>query len=155
LERSDGSGFTVLSVANGSGSVLTKNSSGVQIGETLTGNMSGVTVVIDAVDIGDIENRFIDLRDINGNHVIRGVSRIVPIESASGTSNGHVFDARYHATIDALYTINHGGMLDYSIAMSNLTLLDQVLRPRQSVRFNKAQGLLYVDMDWEKYTPGD
>jgi hypothetical protein len=46
-------------------------------------------------------------------------------------------------------------MIYFEQLMEHITLIDQVLRPIDSLRFNRKMGRVFLDLDWSLANPGD
>jgi hypothetical protein len=109
--------------------------------EVITGQSSGaITTVIKKIT-GDIENRCVTVSDL-----VTGVIRAIPWQQSNTGSS--YFDPKYQAIMATFQNLASSGLIYYSQLMSHLSLMDQVLRPIDSLRFNKKLSKIYIDQDW-------
>ncbi len=111
------------------------------VGEVLTGQTSGSVTTFTSKVVGDIENRCVHISDM-----VTGVIRAVPWQM-SNTGNNY-FDPKYQAIMSTFQNLASSGLIYYNQLMSHLSLMDQVLRPIDSLRFNRKASMIYLDLDW-------
>jgi len=116
-------------------------------GETISGLKSGATAITpsdgDVVVFGDIDNRFIPLSD-----AIIGVISIFDIQNVSGQTSSDMFSFRYQFHLNELPYLTAGSIINYSMSMQHIQLLNDIFVGKKPIRFNRLQNRLYVDMDW-------
>lgn len=83
---------------------------------------------------------------------IMGVVRIFDI--GNYISSGNFFNIKYQIALNDLYTLTYQSMVPYYMAMQHLQFIEQLLVGSQPVRFNRHTNRLYLDMGWEKVSPG-
>lgn len=91
----------------------------------------------------DIANKFITLPDS-----IYGISRVFPIASGTSTSKS-IFDLQYQLRLNDLYDLTSTSVIYYTQVMSHLALLDMTLNGHPLYRFNRLNGNLYIEANWE------
>ena len=83
--------------------------------------------------------------------LVTSVTRIFPFTQQSVG----MFDIRYQYALNDLYTFGTIDLVQYDLTQQYLTLLRQFLSPDKSVRFNRVQNRLYIDMQWsQQVIPG-
>lgn len=110
-------------------------------GETITGANSLETAVVVTAVRGEYDNKYITLDDW-----IYGVTRILPFSNASASKN--LFDMQYQLRLNDLYDLSSTSIVYYKTVMSHLALLDFELNGHVLYRFNRMQGRLYLDIEW-------
>lgn len=111
-------------------------------GETITGSSSGQTAVVEMVTLGAWDKRYFELPDI-----VYGISRVIPFSQASSSKS--LFDLQYQLRLNDLYDLTSTSIIYYKTVMSHLALLDLELNGHPQFRFNRMQGRLYLDINWE------
>jgi hypothetical protein len=110
--------------------------------EQITGLTSfSVTTVISKI-AGDIENRSVPISDM-----VTGVIRAIPWWHVTNKSS-YVFDPQYQVIMSTFQNLSSSSMIYYSQLMSHISMLDQILRPIDSLRFNRKTSKIYLDFDW-------
>lgn len=119
-------------------------------GETIADGVNISTLIADnAVVLGEIDLRYLPLPDY-----IYGVSRVLPF-SGTQTSKS-MFDLQYQLRLNDLYDLTSTSVIYYKQVMSHLSLLDMELNGKPMFRFNKMEGRLYLDVNWDwDVVPGD
>lgn len=84
--------------------------------------------------------------DVLLENLITSVTRIFPFTQQSVG----MFDIRYQYALNDLYTFGTIDLVQYDLTQQYLTLLRQYLSPDKSVRFNRVQNRLYIDMQWSQ-----
>jgi len=84
---------------------------------------------------------------------IIGVEKIFKFDSSS--ISGGMFSIKYQLFLNDLYYFNSVELLQYSMVKSYLEDIDFLLTPERQIRFNKKQGRLYLDMDYNSLNAGD
>lgn len=111
--------------------------------ETLTGQLSGASTTFTSKVAGDIENRFIPVSDM-----VTGVIRAIPWWQVTST-NSYMFDPKYQAMLATFQNLSSSSLIYYQQLMSHIELIDDVLRPIDSLRFNRKMSQVYLDFDWQ------
>lgn len=96
----------------------------------------------------DRTNKYITLPE----NIIGAVS-VFPVGDPSITG-GDLFNMRYQIALNDLYTLTSVSMVPYYMAMSHISLIQEMLVGRQPIRYNRHNDKLYIDMDWEKIDDG-
>ncbi len=111
-----------------------------QANETITGGSSGATDTVSAITAGDIKNGYVPVTD-----AITGVVRVFPF-----TNNTQIdmFDVRYQMRLNELFDLANTSVLYYNMVQSHLSLIDELLVGKKSIRFNRHSDRIHVDMDW-------
>lgn len=113
--------------------------------EAITGLSSGASTTVITKIAGDIENRFVPVSDM-----VTGVIRAIPWFRSSVGSNtdSYLFDPQYQMVMSTFQNLASSTLIYYHQAMSHISLMDQVLRPIDSIRFNRKTSNVYLDFDW-------
>jgi hypothetical protein len=112
------------------------------VGEVLTGQTSGISALFVSKVIGDIENGYVPISDM-----VTGIVRAIPWWHATSNSN-YMFDPKYQVILTTFQNLSNSSLIYYSQLMSHIALMDQLLRPIDSVRFNRKTSKVYLDYDW-------
>jgi hypothetical protein len=114
-------------------------------GETITGSESGIIATLapsNAVTLGTYDNKYLDLPDL-----VYGINRVMPFSGV--TSSKNLFDLQYQLRLNDLYDLTSTSIIYYKQVMSHLALLDLELNGHPLYRFNRMQGRLFLDINWE------
>jgi hypothetical protein len=114
-------------------------------GETITGSESGTIATLapaNAVTLGTYDNKYLDLPDL-----VYGINRVMPFSGV--TSSKNLFDLQYQLRLNDLYDLTSTSIIYYKQVMSHLALLDLELNGHPLYRFNRMQGRLFLDINWE------
>jgi hypothetical protein len=95
----------------------------------------------------DIANKWVPVPD----NVI-GIVNLFPMGDYIATNN--IFNIRYQIALNDLYTLTYQSMVPYYMAFQQLQLLEDLLVGKQPIRYNRLTNRLYIDMNWDKITPG-
>lgn len=114
-------------------------------GETVTGS-AGHTGVIDTVTLREYDNRYVEIADW-----VYGVTRVIPFANASSSKN--LFDLQYQLRLNDLYDLTSTSVIYFKTVMSHLAMLDLELNGYPLYRFNRMQGRLYLDVNWDTDIP--
>ena len=124
--------------------LLVKNVEGTfQAGETINGS-NGASAVLGSgtpVVLREWDLRYIELPDL-----VFGVTKILSIGQASSSKN--IFDLQYQLRLNDLYDLTATSIVYYKQVMNHLALLDLELNGHTLHRFNRRQGRLYLDANW-------
>lgn len=147
VEGTSGAKFQIVSVAGNS--ITTKGvykdaalNGTFTIGEILTGLTSGISATFISKVTGDIENGYVPISEM-----VTGVIRAIPWWHATSKTN-YVFDPKYQVIVSTFQNLSNSSLIYYSQLMSHIALMDQVLRPIDSIRFNRKTGKVFLDYDW-------
>lgn len=149
VQSANGASFQIELIDTLNNKLITKTvyKSGMQEGqfgplEPITGMSSGAsTTVINKVQ-GDIENRCVPISDM-----VTGVIRAIPWWHVTSKST-YMFDPKYQVIMTTFQNLASASMIYYSQLMSHISMLDQLLRPIDSLRFNRKTSKIYLDFDW-------
>ncbi len=97
----------------------------------------------------DVQNRYIDIPQS-----VIGVINIFDVGSTYSTNN--LFNIRYQIALNDLFAFNYGPFAPYYMALQNIRLAEELFVGKQSLRFNRHQNKLFIDMAWgEKVVIGE
>ncbi len=120
----------------------------LQVGETITGQLSGATAVVVSVFIGDLQNRWLPVPDS-----IHAITKLLSWNQVAQKIS--MFDIRYQIRLNDIYSITDTSLVYYYQMMSHLSMMEQILIAEPSIRFNKHTGRVYLDADFTKLAPDD
>lgn len=124
--------------------LLVRNVTGTFVaGETISGG--GVTATLAATNpvvLGVYDKKYFEVPDL-----VYGVQRVLPFSQASSSKN--IFDLQYQLRLNDLYDLTSTSIIYYKTVMSHLALLDLELNGHPQFRFNRRQGRLHLDINWE------
>ena len=100
------------------------------------------TVGITSTSFEESQN-FIQLPD----HVL-GVERVLKIDNSTISSG--LFNIKYQIFLNDLYYYGALDLLNYTMTKTYLEDLSRIITPDTQIRFNKKQGRLYLDIDFEQ-----
>lgn len=110
--------------------------------EVITGQSSGASSTVISKTNGDIENGYVPISDM-----VTGIIRAIPWWHATNKSS-YIFDPQYQVILSTFQSLSSSSMIYFQQLMSHISLLDQVLRPIDSVRFNRKMSKVFLDFDW-------
>jgi hypothetical protein len=123
--------------------LLVRNISGTfTAGEAITGASSGTTATTVSITLREYDNRYVEVPDY-----VWGVTKILSMGQASSSKN--IFDLQYQLRLNDLYDLTSTSLIYYKTVMSHLALLDLELNGHQGFRFNRLNGRLYLDANWQ------
>jgi hypothetical protein len=111
-------------------------------GETVYGALSGASSVFVSKTVGNIENGCVTISDM-----VTGVIRAIPWWHVV-SKNNYMFDPKYQVMVTTFNDLSSSSMIYYSQLMSHIAMIDQVLRPIDSLRFNRKTNKIFLDFDW-------
>ena len=114
-------------------------------GETITGANSSVTATLGTgtpCTLGTYDKHYIPLPDN-----VYGVTRVIPFNAASSSKN--LFDLQYQLRLNDLYDLTSTSIIYYKTVMSHISLLNLELNGYPQYRFNRMQGNLHLDVNWD------
>lgn len=104
------------------------------------------TLDVDPVTLGEIDLRYVDLPDS-----VYGITRVLPF---TGTSNSrNIFDVQYQLRLNDLYDLTSTSIVYYKQVMNHLAMLDMELNTKPTIRFNRQQSRLFLDINWSLNVP--
>ena len=123
--------------------------------ETGSSNTLGITttsgISTTVTGMSDMTNSFYETSNfIQVPDSVIGIEKIFKFDSS--TISGGMFSIKYQLFLNDLYQFNSIDLLQYSMVKTYLEDIDFLLTPDKQVRFNKRQGRLYLDMDWNSET---
>lgn len=124
---------TLLLVRNVTGTFTT--------GEAITGS-AGNNATLSSITLREYDNRYVEVPDY-----VWGVTKILSMGQASSSKN--IFDLQYQLRLNDLYDLTSTSLIYYKTVMSHLALLDLELNGHQGFRFNRLNGRLYLDANWQ------
>ncbi len=121
------------------------------VGETITGQKSGATAIVNSVVIGDTQTHSIPVPD----NVI-SVTKVLNFNQNSSSLDLNMFSAKYQMFMNDIFSITGSSIVYYTQVMTQLNMLEDVLGNNQTpIRFNRHTGKVYIDADWHMFRPGD
>lgn len=150
-------GTTVMGEISGASALVTSQTTGpstgtqlmvrnikgtFQSGEPITNGTVNANLSENPVTLGEIDKKYIELNDW-----VYGVVRMLPF-SGTQTSKS-MFDIQYQLRLNDLYDLTSTSIIYYKMIMSHLSLLDLELNGKPMIRFNRMQGRLYPDINWD------
>ena len=115
---------------------------------TTTGVSTSITGYGTTTSVFTENSNFIQVPD-----AVIGIQQIFKFDSSS--ISGGMFSIKYQLFLNDLYYFNSVELLQYSMVKSYLEDIDFLLTPERQIRFNKKQGRLYLDMDYNSLREGD
>jgi len=123
--------------------LLVRNVTGTfQAGESINGASSNQSATTVSITLGEYDKRYITIPDL-----VYGVTKVLSMGQASSSKN--IFDLQYQLRLNDLYDLTATSIIYYKTVMSHLALLDLELNGHTSFRFNRRQGRLLLDINWE------
>ena len=115
-------------------------------GETVTGDTSGATAVLAVSPVikGVFDNQYIDVPDL-----VYGITNVLPIGNTYSNSQNLFNNVQYQMRLNTFQDISSMSMVYYTTAMSYLDLVNFELNRTPTIRFNRLQNRLYLDINWE------
>jgi len=110
-------------------------------GEAITGS-AGHNATLSSITLREYDNRYVEIPDY-----VWGVTKILSAGQASSSKN--IFDLQYQLRLNDLYDLTSTSLIYYKTVMSHLALLDLELNGHQGFRFNRLNGRLYLDANWQ------
>ncbi len=115
----------------------------------LTGQSSGSVATFVAHIQGDIEQGSVPISDM-----VTGIIRAIPWFQGTNSAS-FIFDPKYQVIMSTFQNLSSSSMIYFEQLMEHISLIDQVLRPIDSLRFNRKMGRVFLDLDWSMANPGD
>lgn len=101
------------------------------------------------IDANTISNQYIILPEN-----IMGVVKVFEIGDPT-TSSGDLFNIRYQIALNDLYTLTNVGLINYSMTLQHLGLVQEILIGQSPIRYNRHRNILHLDMTKEKMRVGE
>lgn len=122
--------------------------------EIVTGASSGFSGVLTSSEAFVIGNW--DLGYFETTDAITGVVRIFPVGTGnSGGSVNNIFDVVYQFRLTDMYDLLSSDLTYYAQMKQHLETLDMILPGQRTVRFNRKQNRVHIDVDWYTvFSPG-
>jgi hypothetical protein len=79
---------------------------------------------------------------------IIGINNILPVGTALMTSN--IFNIRYQMHLNDLWDLSSSRISYYTMAMSHVSLLEELFVGMKPLRYNRHVNKLHIDMDWQQ-----
>ena len=95
----------------------------------------------------DKVNKYIDLPDN-----VKGISRILSL--SSNTSN-QLLNYETQFRLSQVANLHTATLSEYQMTMNNLQMIDSLLSGQNIIRFNKNNGKLHIDYNWDKLVTGN
>jgi len=111
------------------------------VGESIVGQDSGITGVMNTLVLREYDLRYLPAPD----H-IWGVTQVISFGQSSSSKN--IFDLQYQLRLNDLYDLTATSLIYYKTVMNHLALLDHELNGHNNFRFNRRQGRIYLDLNW-------
>lgn len=123
--------------------VTFNNKDQVDLVNTITSITDGTTTsTVDTFEVGEMDKRYIEIPDY-----VYGVVRVLPF--AGTNTSRSLFDIQYQLRLHDLYDLTSTSIIYYKVVMGHLAMLDMQLNGKPMFRFNRMNGRLYVDTNWE------
>lgn len=102
------------------------------------------TYIQHVVTDGDVSNNYIQMSDS-----IIGVNRI--FSTTQGSRLHNMFDVQYQIRLNDLYNFTNVSVVNYTLTMQHLRMLDMLFNGELPIRFNRHTDKLYIDGDWANH----
>lgn len=116
-----------------------------EAGETITGQSSGATGVIETITLGDWDNEYIDVANS-----VMSINKVLPVGGGVGgeRSSGLFSPIMQFVMGDIAALAGGGSATSYVLARSNMEMLHDLFVGDINIRFNRHTNKLYLDIDW-------
>jgi len=111
-------------------------------GEIIVGADSSTSGTLQGITLREYDLRYIELPD----HIF-GVTQVISFGQASSSKN--IFDLQYQLRLNDLYDLTATSLIYYKTVMNHLALLDHELNGHNNFRFNRRQGRIFLDINWD------
>jgi hypothetical protein len=112
-------------------------------GTAKTGGNITATLGTNAITQYEYDNKYIEVPDY-----VWGVTDVLSIGQASSSKN--IFDLQYQLRLNDLYDLTSTSIIYYQTVMQHLDLLDWTLNGKDTFRYNRLEGRLYLDVNWKQ-----
>ena len=94
----------------------------------------------------------------NSNYIpvpdsVIGIERVFKLDNRTIASN--MFNVNYQLFLNDIYWFSSTQIMNYFVTKRYLEDIDWILNPNKQMRFNKRQGRLYIDTDWDTMDADD
>jgi hypothetical protein len=115
------------------------------VSETITGQSSGATGVVNAISLGDWDNEYIDV----ANNII-SINKVLPVGGGvGGERSSGLFSPIMSFVMGDIASLSGGGSAtSYVLARQNMEMLHDLFVGDIDIRFNRHTNKLYLDIDW-------
>lgn len=115
-------------------------------GETITGSTTNNTAILAANPVlkGVYDNQYITVPDL-----VYGITNILPIGNTYQNSQNLFNNIQYQLRLNSFADLSSISMIYYTTAMKYLDLVNFELTRTPSIKFNRYQGRLFIDINWE------
>lgn len=115
-------------------------------GETIIGGTSATTAVLSTIPVvkGIYDNQYIVVPDL-----VYGITNILSIGNAYSSSQNLFNNVQYQMRLNAFSDLSSISMVYYTQAMNYLDLVNFELNRVATIRFNRLQNRLHLDINWE------
>jgi len=93
---------------------------------------------------GVYDNQYIDVPDL-----VYGITNVLPIGNTYSNSQDLFNNIQYQMRLNSFQDLSSISMIYYTTAMSYLDLVNFQLNRTPTIRFNRLQNRLYLDIHWE------
>jgi hypothetical protein len=107
---------------------------------------SGITATFSTT----YQNNYIEIPD----HVI-GINRVYAQDNSTASVSGNIFSIKYQLFLNDFYNFGSMEILNYYMVKNYLETLDWVISNFKPIRYNKREGKLYIDTDWNQLNNTD
>lgn len=120
------------------------------------GRGPGITTTTSSATINNVTTNFTFQENANFIQVpdsVIGIEKVWKFDSS--TISGGMFSIKYQLFLNDLYYFNSVDLLQYYMTKTYLEDIDFLLSTDKQIRFNKRQGRMYLDIDWNQEKPGN
>jgi hypothetical protein len=120
------------------------------------GKGPGITSTTASASINNVTTNFTFQENANFIQVpdsVIGIEKVWKFDTS--TISGGMFSIKYQLFLNDLYYFNSVELLQYYMTKTYLEDIDFLLTTDKQIRFNKRQGRMYLDIDWNQEKPGN
>jgi len=120
------------------------------------GKGPGITSTTASATINNVVTNFQFQENANFIQVpdsVIGIEKVWKFDTS--TISGGMFSIKYQLFLNDLYYFNSVELLQYAMTKTYLEDIDFLLTTDKQIRFNKRQGRMYLDIDWNQEKPGN
>ena len=124
--------------------------------EVITGSESGFSATLHASTAytqGSLSRGYFNVADN-----VTGIIRVFPLGSAGSSATGstNIFNVVYQFRLNDMYNLLSSDITYFQQVKMHLQLLDDMFAGNRTIRFNRKQNRVYLDVNWnETFTIGD